>query len=158
MTRQRLSRLPRAAVILLLGFLLTRVAGFMSYPLIALYATNHGGFGLSELGFLMGLPPAVSLTLSIPCGLLADRLGGRAMIILSILAATLAYGVLASAQEPGLMYLAVILIGVYRASFNAPGMVILGLPELVTMSHGSFPCNLLPSTSALLWALSSERS
>ena len=73
MTLQRLSRLPRAAVIVLLGFLMTRVAGFMSYPLIALYVTNHRGFGLSELGFLMGLPPAVSLTLSIPCGLLADR-------------------------------------------------------------------------------------
>ena len=40
-------------------------------------------------------------------------------------AATLAYVLLERAQEPCLIYLAVILIGADRASFNAPGMAIL---------------------------------
>jgi predicted MFS family arabinose efflux permease len=125
MTLQHLPRLPKAAVIVLIGFLMTRVAGFMSYPLIALHVTNHLGFRLSELGFLIGIPPAGSLTLSIPFGLLVDRIGGRATVIMSTFAATLAYVLLERAQEPCLIYLAIILIGAYRASFNAPGMAIL---------------------------------
>jgi len=123
---KRLCQLSPITLLTLIGVLITRISGFAAYPFLVLYATE--AFALSPVmaGSLVAIPPLISMLLSIPFGTLAEIVGKKRVMIASSLLAALAYFAIAGASSSLMLYIAVMLLGLYRASFDPASMALLG--------------------------------
>lgn len=114
----------------LIGF----AAFFSSYlriPVMPLFAASLGA-GPAQVGTINGAFMLTAGLLSIPAGLLADRVGRKLPIVAGIIATALSSLLMTRCQQPGQMVAAYALFGAGLAAF-APGM--LSLVADVMPSH-----------------------
>jgi MFS family permease len=107
-------------ILCLIGFL----AFFSSYlrmPVLPLYAAQLGG-DPAQIGFINGAFMLTTGLLSIPAGLLADRIGRKLPILGGLLAVGLSSLLITRCQHPGQMAAVYVLFGAGLAAF-APGML-----------------------------------
>lgn len=117
-------------LICLIGF----AAFFSSYlriPVMPLFAATLGA-GPAEVGVINGAFMLTAGLLSIPAGLLADRIGRKLPIVLGMAATALSSILVTQCTMPGQMVAAYVLFGAGLAAF-APGM--LSLVSDVIPSH-----------------------
>jgi predicted MFS family arabinose efflux permease len=85
-------RLPRPVHVLCLGTFVNR-AGTMLVPFLTLYLTGERGFGIDFATLTLGVFGAGSMTGSLLGGQLADRLGRRPVMLVSLLGSAAVLGV-----------------------------------------------------------------
>jgi MFS family permease len=123
---KRLAKLSPITLLTLTGVLITRISGFAAYPFLVLHATEAFALSPVAAGSLVAIPPLISMLLSIPFGTLAEIVGKKWAMVASSLLAALAYFAIAGASSSIMLYVAVILLGLYRASFDPASMALLG--------------------------------
>ena len=102
-----LRALPRAAWVLFFGTLLNKFGSFV-IPFLTLYITRRG-YPLSAAGLALGAYGVGNLVASILGGYLADRLGRRQTIVLSMFSGAVAMMLLSQARTlPAIVALAVL--------------------------------------------------
>jgi MFS family permease len=85
---------PGIWIITLVGFL--NSAGFsISLPFIALYLHKDRGLSMTLVGFIILIGGLISALLQIYAGALCDRLGRRPLLVVSVAASALLYGIMA---------------------------------------------------------------
>jgi MFS family permease len=85
---------PGIWIITLVGFL--NSAGFsISLPFIALYLHKDRGLSMTAVGFIILIGGLISALLQIYAGALCDRLGRRPLLVVSVAASALLYGMMA---------------------------------------------------------------
>ncbi len=100
------------------GWLLSALANFV-FPFLAFFLTARG-FSPSRVGMVVSLFGAGSVIAGPVSGMLADRIGRRPTILLSLLGAAAAAGALAFLSSPLSVGLVVLLFGLTSQAVNAP--------------------------------------
>jgi MFS family permease len=102
--------LPREFWTIWVGTLINRCGGFAA-PLLAFYLTQSRGFTLSEAGAVVALYGAGSVAASLTGGVLADRVGRRATMAVSLLGGSVVMVALGFAQTPRAIAALVLALG-----------------------------------------------
>lgn len=114
--------LPSAFWFLWLGTIINRLGGFV-VPFLSLYLTTQRGISITEAGLILSLFGAGSFTAQLLGGELADRLGRRPVLLMSLLITpvfTIALGLARSLPLIGLCTLALgLFTDLYRPAVNA---------------------------------------
>jgi len=123
--RARLSRaadLPRTFWFLWVGTIVNRLGGFV-VPFLTLYLTSERGLPVSQAALMVSLFGAGSFAASLVGGELADRIGRRPVLLLSLFGAPVAVLVLGSARAVPAISFATLVVGfltdLYRPAVNA---------------------------------------
>ena len=120
--RAALGGLPRAYWALWAGILVNRLGGFVA-PFLALYLTRRRGFSVAEAGAVVALYGLGSVGAGPVAGLLADRVGRRSTLLVSLVGGgllTTALGfVTATGPLAALVFLAGFVGEIYRPPANA---------------------------------------
>ncbi len=107
-------------IICLIGFL-TFLSSYLRMPVLPLYAATLGA-GHAQVGIINGFFMLTAGLLSIPAGLLADRIGRKLPIVIGIIAIAVSSLLIPLCKLPLQMAAVYILFGVGLAAF-APGML-----------------------------------
>ncbi len=120
--RSNAAELPPAFWFLWLGTIINRLGGFV-VPFLSLYLTTQRGISISEAGLILSLFGAGSFASQLLGGELADRLGRRPVLLMSLLitpAFTVSLGLARSLPLIGLCTLALgVFTDLYRPAVNA---------------------------------------
>jgi MFS family permease len=103
--------------VMTLTHVLTHVFGRLytaSFPLIR----EEFSFSIQQLGLIAAIPPLVQALLSIPCGLLTDRIGSKRMLLASLALAVLGSILAASSRDPVMLIIAVCLVYVNTTIYH----------------------------------------
>lgn len=121
-TSAMVGEMPRAFWYLLGGTFFNRVGTFI-VPFLALYLTTVRGMSISEAALIVSLFGIGSLGAGLSGGILADVIGRRKTMLLSLILSALFTLVLGTVQQIGLIALVVILLGyctdLYRPAVSA---------------------------------------
>jgi len=120
--RETLGGLPRAYWALWVGLLVNRVGSFV-VPFLSLYLTQERGLSVTEAGGLVSLWGLGAIGAGPVSGVISDRLGRRAALMMSLLggaALTMALGVVSSPALLAPLVLGVGFVGeIYRPASHA---------------------------------------
>ncbi|HTP51315.1 MAG TPA: MFS transporter [Anaeromyxobacteraceae bacterium] len=111
--------LPRAYWALWAGILVNRLGGFV-VPFLALYLTRIRGLSVDRAGAVVSLFGLGALGAGPVAGLLADRVGRRATLLLSLVGGGLLTIALAFEKEPGPLAVLVFLTGFVGEIYRPP--------------------------------------
>lgn len=118
----RLGSLPRAFWFLWTGTLVNRLGTFVE-PFLILYLTDARGLSLGRAGLILTLYGVGSLCAQLLGGVLADRIGRRATMLVSLLSSAGALLLLGAARDPTLLAVAAVVMGLtgdlYRPAAGA---------------------------------------
>lgn len=105
-----------------LGTLINRVGGFV-VTFLSIYLTRERGLTIAQAGVVVALYGAGTIPAGLVGGTLADRLGRRTTLLLSLVASAGAMTVLGFTREPGPIAVAALLLGLtgdlYRPAVSA---------------------------------------
>lgn len=105
-----------------LGTLINRVGGFV-ITFLSLYLTRERGLTIAQAGAVVSLYGAGTIPAGLVGGALADRLGRRKTLLLSLVASAVAMAILGFAREPGPIAVAALGLGLtadlYRPAVSA---------------------------------------
>ncbi|USG65490.1 MFS transporter [Brevibacillus ruminantium] len=99
----------------LLGELITHTFFWMYFPFIALYFSDT--FGKDVAGLLLTVPPLLGIFSNLAGGYLADRIGRKKTMLISISTSSVMFGLFAFSPSPWIDYLAFIGIGMAGSMF-----------------------------------------
>jgi MFS family permease len=120
--RHALGGLPRAYWALWAGILVNRIGGFV-VPFLALYLTQRRGMPVAEAGAVVSLYGLGAVGAGPVAGLLADRVGRRAVLLASLVGGALFTAALPFVTAPGPLAALVLATGfvgeVYRPAAHA---------------------------------------
>jgi MFS family permease len=120
--RQALGGLPRAYWALWAGILVNRIGGFV-VPFLALYLTQRRGMPVAEAGALVSLYGLGAVGAGPVSGLLADRFGRRASLLVSLVGGALFTASIPFLGSPGALAALVLATGfvgeMYRPAAHA---------------------------------------
>ena len=121
-------RLPRSVYALQLGGLMNAFGNGVVLPFAFIYLHNVRGISLGTAGLIVATNAIVSVGAGPVFGSLVDRLGGRAMLGVSLLFLTVGYGAYAFVVEPWQGFLASAITGIGNGGFwPAQSTLIAGL-------------------------------
>ncbi|HMJ66974.1 MAG TPA: MFS transporter [Candidatus Binatia bacterium] len=126
-----LKTLPRAAWILFLGTFLNKFGTFV-IPFFALYLTRQG-YSMSEAGFALGAYGAGHLLASAVGGQLADRIGRRSTIVVSMVSAAICMMLLSQARTYPVLLALATLTGLASELYRPASSALLA--DLVSDQH-----------------------
>jgi len=104
---------PRAFWLLAAVMMIDRLGGTLIYPFFSLYLTGRFGVGMSEVGLLFAVFSISSLAGSFAGGTLADRVGRRWMIIVSLIATSLSALAMGLVNSMGAFFVIAFISGVF---------------------------------------------
>lgn len=104
-------RFPRQYWLMITGVVLSTAGGSMIWPFLLIYATNRLGLPLSVVAPLISVNAGTGLLSSIVAGTMADRIGRKAVMNLSLTVHGLAYFFLMSAATYEQFLILMIVIG-----------------------------------------------
>lgn len=90
-----------------------QLGGALVYPFFALYITNKFGVGMTEVGILFALFSLTSVVGSVVGGVLADRLGRKKLIIMSLIFSAVSSMLLALSPTIEAVYAAAMFVGLF---------------------------------------------
>ncbi len=132
--RDALGGLPRAYWALWVGLLVNRVGSFV-VPFLSLYLTQQRGYSVAEAGGLVSLWGLGAIGAGPVSGVVADRLGRRAALFLSLIggaALTMALGFVSAPALVAPLVLGVGFVGeIYRPASHAVLADVVPLPDRV---------------------------
>ena len=102
---------PSAFWIYNLIVFIDRLGGFMLYPFFALYLTQRYGIGMSTVGIIFGIFSISGMIGSALGGAIADRMGRRTVIIVSLLLSSFSALGMGFAPTLGIFVLVSVLVG-----------------------------------------------
>lgn len=111
----------------------TFFCSYLRIPVLPLFAVSLGA-GPAEVGVINGAFMLATAILSIPAGLLADRIGARIPAVAGILAASLSSFLVTQCTTPAQMALAYLLFGAGLAAF---------IPSMLSQVANTFPAGRL---------------
>lgn len=129
--RDQLRALPRAAWILYAGTFINRFGSFVM-PMLAIYLTRHG-YSASKSGFAIGMYGCGLLIASSVGGHLADRIGRRNTIALSMFSSAAAMLALSQARSYPLIVLLTAVAGATTELYRPASHALIG--DLVPEEH-----------------------
>jgi MFS family permease len=109
--------LPRSVWLLESGGFIDNFGTGLVFPFVVLYLHDVRHFSVTTAGFFIAVRGASGLGLAPLGGALADRLGARAVAVVSMLTAAAGWVALAEVREAWQLYLVAILIGASNAGF-----------------------------------------
>jgi MFS family permease len=116
------SGLPRTFWILIAGTLINRLGGFVT-TFLSLYLTTERGMTIVQAGATIALYGAGTIPAGLVGGTLADRLGRRTTMMISLVASSVFMCALGFAREPGTIGVLTLLLGLtadlYRPAVSA---------------------------------------
>jgi MFS family permease len=95
-------------------------------PFLVLWGHQDAGLSGSAAGLLFIAQAAGELTGGLGGGLLADRVGGRQVLVVSTLGMALAYGSLAAVGAPAAAVAVIFLAGLFEAAYHPTALALLG--------------------------------
>lgn len=117
---QRLSARRRGVNALLAITFLMYCGFFMVIPLVSVHYVETLGFAAAVVGLALALRQLLQQGFTLVGGVLADRLGVRALIAAGVLIRAIGFVSLAWASTPALLFLAMVLSAAGGALFEAP--------------------------------------
>ena len=95
-------------------------------PFLVLWGHRNAGLTGSAAGLLFVAQAAGELTGGLGGGLLADRLGGRQVLLVSTVGMALGYGALTLVAAPGLAIALLFVAGLFEAAFHPTALALAG--------------------------------
>lgn len=117
----RLHRVPRSAWTIIVGLFFVGVGNYMVVPFFALYLTRDLHFSAVDVGVVLAVRLWTQRGMSIVGGILADRVGGRNVMVLGLLLRSIAYVGLAFAHSFPLVLCSTALLGLGAAFYTPAG-------------------------------------
>ncbi len=122
--RENLRTLPRAAWILFLGTFINRFGTFVM-PFLAIYLTRRG-FGMAEAGAAVSAYGGGHVIASTLGGHLADRIGRRRTIVMSMFCSSIAMASLSQARAYPVILLLTFLAGAFAEMYRPAATALIG--------------------------------
>lgn len=110
---------PSAFKVLTLATFIDMLGSFLLYPFYALYITAHFGVGMTEVGILFSIFSAGNIFGGIIGGVLADKYGRRAMVIIGLVVSGTGSIFMGLVDDLGLFYLIAGFLGLV-GNFGGP--------------------------------------
>ena len=110
-TRKVYNEYPRAFWIYNIIVFIDRLGGFMLYPFFALYLTQKYEIGMSTVGLLFGVFSISGMVGSALGGAIADRMGRKTVIIVSLILSSLSALGMGFAPTLGIFIAVVVIVG-----------------------------------------------
>ena len=110
-TRKIYSEYPPAFWIYNIIVFIDRLGGFMLYPFFALYLTQKYDIGMSTVGLIFGVFSITGMIGSALGGAIADRMGRKTVIIISLLLSSLSALGMGFAPTLGIFVAVVVIVG-----------------------------------------------
>jgi MFS family permease len=89
--RHLVAEYPRQFWLLFAGMLISAMGGSMVWPFLTIYVRQHLGIPLTTAALLLTLSSAIGIVTTLVAGPVADRLGRKGVIVISLLASSAIY-------------------------------------------------------------------